>query len=75
MPEGPPYSAPEVPLSLVLYLEEEYPPMDARPGDDLAVLVFQGGRRDLVKRLRAMYEEQSRPADPDPDPYDVRRRA
>jgi hypothetical protein len=66
---------PPIPLALLEALEKRHQEHFATPGDTLDALMFAGGQRELVKWLRAVYEEQTTPT-PDEnapeEPSDVR---
>ncbi len=54
-------SIPPVPLDLLEYLEARHQEHFAVPGETLDALMFHGGRREVVKWLRTVYEEQTNP--------------
>ncbi len=54
-------AVPPVPKDLLEALEVRYPEHHAVPGDTLDSLMFHGGKRDLVKWLRTVFDEQTAP--------------
>ena len=52
-------SFPLVPLDLLEALEKRYPEASAEVGQTMDELMFYGGKRDLVRWLRAAFLDQS----------------
>jgi hypothetical protein len=48
-----------VPLSIVEFLEELYPPRDFTPDTDIRHLDYFYGQRSVIRFLRAKYDEQN----------------
>jgi hypothetical protein len=63
---------PQIPKDLIEYLNREYPEACAEPGQTMDQLMFYGGKRDLVRLLALIYEEQTNPKE---DPQDVHQQA
>ena len=50
--------APDIPLEVVEWLEEQYPPQCIRKGEELEEHLRYAGKVDLVIALRAAFEDQ-----------------
>ena len=64
--EKPAPAEPSIDAGLIAYLEWLYPEHEAvasHSTDTLSFLMFEGGRRDVVRKLRALYDEQTQPTE------------
>ena len=47
------------PLSLIVEMEEKFPPINPHPKEELASIMYKAGQRSVVEWLRNRLEEDS----------------